>query len=148
MPAETPGTPTAIFAADPNGAAMSLDCDLEPEFLDIYRQCRAETLTSIERMYALYKAVEHVVQTRVQGDFVECGVWRGGSVMMMALAARHFGDTQRSMWLYDTFNGMPAPSAADIQANTGQSAQEVLHANEKNETNPFWAVASREVVEA
>jgi cephalosporin hydroxylase len=99
-------------------------------------------------MYALYKAVEHVVQTRVQGDFVECGVWRGGSVMMMALAARHFGDTQRSIWLYDTFSGMTAPSSADIQAITGQSAQDVLNANEKNETNPFWAVASLDVVTA
>ena len=127
---------------------MSLDFDLEPEFIDIYQQCRSETLTSIERMYALYKAVEHVVQMRIQGDFVECGVWRGGSVMMMALAARHFGDTQRCMWLYDTFSGMTAPSSADIQAITGRSAQDVLNANEKNETNPFWAVASRDVVKA
>ena len=131
-----------------NGAAMSLDFDLEPEFLEIYQRCRSQTLTSVERMYALYKAVEHVVQTRVQGDFVECGVWRGGSVMMMALAAKHFGDTQRSMWLYDTFSGMTAPSSADIQAITGQSAQDVLNANEKNETNPFWAVASLDVVTA
>jgi hypothetical protein len=102
----------------------------------------------LERMYALYKAVEHVVQMRIPGDFVECGVWRGGSIMMMALAARHFGDTQRCMWLYDTFSGMTAPSTGDIQANTGQSAQDVLNANEKNETNPFWAIASRDVVEA
>src|ERR1700682_6052902 len=125
MPAETPGTSTAISAADPNGAAMSLDFDLEPEFLEIYQECYSETLTSIERMYALYKAVEYVVQTPVQGDFVECGVWRGGSAMMMALAARHFGDTQRCMWLYDTFSGMTAPSSADIQAMTGRSAQDV-----------------------
>jgi hypothetical protein len=139
---------TAISAANGEWCGMSFDFDLEPEFLEIYQQCRSETLTSIERMYALYKAVEYVVQMRVQGDFVECGVWRGGSVVMMALAARHFGDTQRSMWLYDTFSGMTAPSSADIQAITDRSAQDVLNANEKNETNPFWAVASRDVVKA
>jgi len=127
---------------------MSFDFDFEPEFLAIYEQCRPQTLTSVERMYALYKAVEHVVQTGVPGDFAECGVWRGGSVMMMALAAKHFGDARRIIWLYDTFTGMTAPSAVDVQANTGRPALDILKANERNQDNPFWGIAPREVVDA
>jgi len=127
---------------------MSFEFDLEPEFLELYEQCRAQSMTSIERMYALYKAVEHAVLTGVPGDFAECGVWRGGSVMMMALAAQHFGDTRRSIWLYDTFSGMTAPSPSDVQANTGQSASEVLKDNERSQDNPYWGIAPREAVEA
>jgi O-methyltransferase len=53
---------------------------MEPEFLELHARCSACTMTSIERMYALYEAVRHVVvRAGVPGDFVECGVWRGGS---------------------------------------------------------------------
>jgi hypothetical protein len=127
---------------------MSFDFDLEPEFLALYEQCRPETLTSIERMYALYKAIEHIVEAKIPGDFAECGVWRGGSVMMMALAAKSFGDTQRNIWLYDTFTGMTQPSSVDEQAMTGRSAQDILQENARDEANPFWGISPRETVEA
>ena len=42
------------------------------------------TMTSSERLWSLINAVRHVVDNRIPGDFVECGVWRGGSVMAMA----------------------------------------------------------------
>lgn len=127
---------------------MSQHFDMEDDFLRLYEQCAAQSMTSIERMYALYKAVEHIVGSEIEGDFAECGVWRGGSVMMMALAAIKFGDRRRKIWLYDTFSGMTPPEAADRQANTGLEAQSVLRENEKNEDNPFWGVCSRERVES
>jgi O-methyltransferase len=122
--------------------------DLESTFLAIYERCRSETMTSIERLYALHKAIEHVIDAGIPGDFVECGVWHGGSVMMMALSAAHFGALDRTIWLYDTFSGMPPPGAVDVQAHTGTGAQALLDANERNETNPFWAVTTRRRVEA
>jgi hypothetical protein len=42
-------------------------------------------MTSIERIYALYKAVEYLSVAMIAGDLVECGVWRGGSMMCAAL---------------------------------------------------------------
>ena len=53
--------------------------DFEPEFVEIYGRCSPYTMTTIERMYALYQATRYVVENRVPGDVVECGVWRGGS---------------------------------------------------------------------
>ena len=44
--------------------------------------CREATMTSIDRLYALFGATRYVVEARVPGAFVECGVWKGGSVMM------------------------------------------------------------------
>jgi len=83
----------------------------------------------------------------VRGDFVECGVWRGGSVMMMAATLLRCGDTTREVWLYDTFDGMTAPSEDDVQAMSGRLAAEILSEQQRTADNPFWGVSPREVVE-
>jgi hypothetical protein len=88
--------------------------DLDPEFLGIYKRCQPATMTSVERMYALYKAVEYVVDAGIPGDFVECGVWRGGSVMLMAATLLAKGVTDRKIHLYDTFEGMACQTASNI----------------------------------
>jgi hypothetical protein len=71
-------------------------------------------MTSLPRMYALYQAARHVTVSSTPGAFVECGVWRGGSAMLAALAFAHFGDRQREIFLYDTYTGMVAPSDVDV----------------------------------
>ena len=124
---------------------MSHLFDLEPEFLELYELCREETMTSIERMYALYSATRYVVDNGLPGDFVECGVWRGGSVMLMALTLARLGDTSRTLWLYDTFTGMTLPGDADVQTMSGRSARDVLSEDERS--GPFWGIAARAVVE-
>jgi O-methyltransferase len=88
--------------------------DLEKEFLEMYERCRPFTMTSLPRMYALYQAVQSVVAGSTDGAFVECGVWRGGSAMLAALALMRFGGVDRELYLYDTYAGMTVPSAVDI----------------------------------
>ncbi len=127
---------------------MALDFDFEPEFLTLFEQCRGESMASIERMYALYRAVVHIVDRGIEGDFAECGVWRGGSVMMMALALQAQASGVRPIWLYDTFDGMTAPTLDDVQAMTGITAAKILESNPRDADNPFWGVAPRAVVEA
>jgi hypothetical protein len=87
--------------------------EVEPEFLDIYRQCQDYTLTSFKTMYALYQAVCYVAQVGIEGDFVECGVWKGGSSMIAALTFLRLNDANRKLYLYDTFEGMPATGGND-----------------------------------
>ena len=127
---------------------MSDTLDLEPEFLQLYERCRDETMTSIERMYALYKATCYIVDRKIAGDFVECGVWRGGSVMLIALTLLSRRCTDRTIWLYDTFAGMTAPSAGDVQEMSGRPASDILAENDRSEDNPFWGIAERSLVEA
>jgi O-methyltransferase len=86
--------------------------NLEPEFLALYEQCRQYTMTSWERLYALYKAVQYTVENRIPGDLVECGVWRGGSMKLVAHVLHSLGDTNRTLFLYDTFEGMTEPDPA------------------------------------
>jgi O-methyltransferase len=126
---------------------MSHLFDLEPEFLDLYERCREQTMTSIERMYALYTATRYVVDAALPGDFVECGVWRGGSIMLAALTLLRLGDDTRTLWLYDTFDGMTAPGPEDVQEMSGLAASDILGQHSKSADDPFWGCASREVVE-
>ena len=71
--------------------------------IDKFAPYTMTVLRGIEPSYSLYKAVQYVVKNQIPGDFVECGVWRGGSIILMALALAHFGDTDRKIFLYDTF---------------------------------------------
>ena len=66
--------------------------DMPEEFTDIYARTHEFTMTSVERMFALYEGVRHVVERKIPGDLVECGVWRGGSAMLMALTLRAMGE--------------------------------------------------------
>ena len=70
-------------------------------------------MAEVENMYALYKATRYIVASGIPGDFVECGVWKGGSAMVIALTLMHMGETNRKIYLYDTFEGMPKPTSVD-----------------------------------
>lgn len=121
--------------------------DLEPAFVPIYEQAKPYTLTSLERMYAVYQAVEHVVRAGIPGDWVECGVWKGGSSMAAALSLLHLGQSDRALWLYDTFEGMTPPDELDRDYD-GQLAQARLDQAKKSGGESRWAVGLDAVREA
>jgi O-methyltransferase len=104
--------------ADRQSAAIA---DLAPADRALVLRVAPFTMTSLDRRASLLGAIDHVVRHGVAGDIVECGVWRGGSMMLAALALMARGDTSRDLWLYDTFEGMSAPGAED-RAATGESA--------------------------
>jgi hypothetical protein len=108
---------------------------------------RPYTMTSAERVWSLIQAVRYVVNEGVAGDFVECGVWRGGSVMAMARELGTLGRTDRRIWLYDTFEGMTAPTAKDVEAVSGVTAEQLLKTTEIGDGNNVWCVASQDDVE-
>lgn len=97
--------------------------DIEPEFHELYKLCKPYTLTSLERMYALYRSVIYLHKNNVTGDIVECGVWKGGSVMMIALTLARLGAVDRKIYMYDTYEGMSKPSDKDVNLS-GVSAQD------------------------
>jgi hypothetical protein len=83
--------------------------DMDDEFRPILELVKRYTMTSIERLFDLYKATEYVVKAGIPGDIVECGVWRGGSMMLVASTLLALGDTSRTLYLFDTFEGHPLP---------------------------------------
>ncbi len=57
---------------------------LSPLSTEILSNVKPFTQTSYERLLALIDAVEYVEAHGIRGDIVECGVWRGGSMMAVA----------------------------------------------------------------
>ena len=101
--------------------------DFDARDIEIIRAVEPYTMTSTERIHALVHAVRHVVRNRIAGDMVECGVWKGGSVMAMALTLLELGERDRSLYLFDTFSGMTPPGDVDVDYE-GQQAQVILDA--------------------
>lgn len=79
-------------------------------------------MVSRERLYAQFQAVQYAVRNGLEGDFVECGVWRGGTSMLTALTLLSMDASDRRLWLYDTFAGMTEPTAADVSPWDGPIA--------------------------
>lgn len=119
--------------------------DMETEFRVIYGKSKNCTMTSQERMYALYQAVKYVTQAKVQGDFVECGVWKGGSSMLMAYTLLGMNETGRKIYLYDTFTGMPKPTVKDNEIKSGQPALDIWKANQRKDHNEYCYASLAEV---
>lgn len=86
---------------------------LEDHERDIVEAVRNFTMVSPERLVANMDAVKYVVERNIPGAIIECGVWRGGSTLSMIKMLQHLGVDDRDVYLYDTFEGMPAPGEAD-----------------------------------
>jgi hypothetical protein len=97
--------------------------DMTDHEIKIVQSVRPYTLTNEERIAALLNAVTYVVEQKIPGDIAECGVWRGGSMMAVALALMYREDVcRRHLYLYDTFEGMSEPTKHD-QRFDGLSAK-------------------------
>ncbi len=71
----------------------------------------AETMVGSRRLDNLQACVETVVRDRVPGDLLEAGVWRGGASILMRAVLRAVGETERVVWVADSFQGLPPPNA-------------------------------------
>lgn len=83
------------------------------DFLQIYQIASPYTMTSLKKMEALNKSVIYINENNIDGALVECGVFKGGSVMNMALTQLQYPDL-RHIYLYDTFEGMTPAGEFDI----------------------------------
>jgi hypothetical protein len=102
------------------------------------------TMVSWERLFATITACKHVVAAEIEGDFVECGVWRGGNALAAKMTFESLG-SEKKVWLFDTFSGMSEPTDVDRAAFTGDAAQDSFETHQKADHNE-WCYASLEDV--
>src|SRR5438445_13741379 len=95
------------------------------EELALIQQVKGFTVTGPERVVGLRNAARYIVDNQIPGDFVECGVWRGGSMMAAAYTLLSRGDTTRNLHLFDTFAGLTPPTERDVVFN-GATATALL----------------------
>ncbi len=119
--------------------------DLTDEEKALVRAVKPYTLTSAEAVCALAYAVRHVVSQNVEGDVVECGVWRGGSMAAVARTLVSLDNFERSLYLFDTFEGMPPPGALDVNFE-GEVAEDLYRERNGRGGGSDWCRASEEEV--
>jgi O-methyltransferase len=89
-------------------------------------------------------ACKHAVAAETPGDFVECGVWRGGLSLAAKMIFEEYGSDKKA-WLFDTFTGMPEPSEFDRPKFEEFDTRQVFQAGQRNGFNQ-WCYASLEDV--
>ena len=79
------------------------------------------TMTGVMRLRAVIDSVRYCIRADIPGDFVECGVWRGGSVLAMISTLQRLGADDRDIHLFDTFEGMTEPTEHDTSPLDGSA---------------------------
>jgi hypothetical protein len=137
------GSADADPAVDEQRSGPAFPLDFEQADIELYRRVDDYTMTTPPRIYALARAVEYVAAREIPGGIVECGVWRGGSMMAAALTLLRLGVIDRDLYLFDTFMGMTPPSDEDVRGS-GERAADLLAA--EGPESDIWAIASLEDV--
>lgn len=120
------------------------DLEDDVEFMEIFNKCQPFTMTSMERVYALYDSCRYIIKNNIQGDFVECGVWKGGSAMVIAYTLLKLNITDRKIYLYDTFEGMSEPEDMDVDI-VNRKAGDLMDMDKEKLTHA-WAYSPEEEV--
>jgi len=79
----------------------------------------AETMIGRQRLDNLVECLTTVLDDEIPGDFIETGVWRGGATILMRGALAAWGDEGHSVWVADSFQGLPPPDAVAWPADEG-----------------------------
>ncbi|MGZ3924476.1 MAG: TylF/MycF/NovP-related O-methyltransferase [Flavisolibacter sp.] len=119
--------------------------DFEDIHKRIIEKVQPFTMTEQGRIFGLIEAVRYLAKNRIKGDIVECGVWRGGSMLAIADLLVEMGDIEHDLFLFDTFEGMPAPSEKDV-SYTNKTANELLLPNVDKTEDLIWAYSSLDAV--
>lgn len=119
--------------------------DFSTSTIEICDAVKPYTMTSPARVNALIDAVHYVSANNITGAMVECGVWKGGSAMVMMLTLMKLGNESRDFYLYDTFTGMSAPGDEDISYQ-GDKAHDTFSNLKLSEDVSGWCLSPLEEV--
>lgn len=119
------------------------------EFEEVVNKIISDSLTMVsrERLIATAIAASYVSKNKIEGDFVECGVWRGGNSILAASVFKRLNQ-QRVVHLFDTFSGMTKPTSKDFSLGQKEDAQVIYSELVTDETSQEsdWCRASLDEV--
>lgn len=128
-----------------NHSTAQLPSDFEEESSKIIKLVEQQTMTSIERLNSLINCTKYIVQNNIEGTIVECGVWRGGSMMAVAYTLQEVFSVDRDLYLFDTYEGMSPPTGKDVtHFNVG--AEVLLNSQDEKEREAYICYATLEDV--
>jgi predicted O-methyltransferase YrrM len=118
---------------------------IDKAFWGIHEKWHSKTMIPWQGCYDAYSAAKYVAQSGIEGDIVECGVWKGGSSIIMAETLGAYGCADKSIYMYDTFSGMTEPDSRDVSFQSHNEAH-LTWKKRQNDTHNAWAYAGLEEV--
>ena len=100
-------------------------------------ECKKYSSTSELAMWSLINSVKYILQNNIKGDFVECGVFRGGNVILMQKLLDRF-NVRRKIYGYDTYEGMSSPTSFDIDIEGKKASQRLNDVEKENNKKNIW----------
>ncbi len=81
----------------------------EDEAFEAIQVVSSNTMLTYEPLVTLFEQVIYCEKNNIAGDFVECGVWKGGATGIMALGNLKYGSARRHLHLFDAFQEICQP---------------------------------------
>lgn len=114
--------------------------EIDPFQQHVIETCSKYSMTGPIRLWTFLRAIENVATQGLVGDIVECGVWRGGNLILAGLLRERLNLTAE-IWGYDTFEGMSAPTVRDRKHKDIKLAQERFDELQRGDHNE-WCYAT------
>lgn len=118
--------------------------ELGADDMTLIEAAKGISMTPAVAQWEFIQAMRYVEARKIPGDIVECGVWRGGNLVIAGLLKKRLG-FNRSIWAYDTFAGMTAPSSEDYKPTGQVDATHRFNELSKSDYNE-WCLASLDEV--
>lgn len=136
------------IAASRGNFAEEFPSDFSTREIKLIKEAKGKTMTSFERMRALIQAVDYIEEAKIKGDIVECGVWKGGSMLIAASVLVEKRSFDRRLFLFDTFEGMSDPTSDDVSAVNQKDAESLLKMADKEDGDNIWCYSGLEEVKS
>lgn len=122
-----------------------LGYEFEEEANKMIKIVRKNTMLPYVNLLTLFEQVLYCEKTNIEGDYVECGVWKGGAVGLMACANLQYSNRRRDIHLFDAFEEICAPNEKVDGERAINEVKEILGENvpTKGELIPLKGIYDR-----
>ena len=114
--------------------------------IDLMKLCDKYSMTSDLRKWALIQSFHYIINNNIEGDFVECGVWKGGNLILLKKLMEKKQINNKKIYGFDTFEGMSEASIHDIKIDKTNANVKFEKLKQKDSNNINWNFASENEV--
>ena len=103
--------------------------EISNEERNIIDLCRNFSMTPDIRMWGLINSLKKILYQNIEGDIVECGIWKGGNIILIKKLLDKY-NSKKNIYCFDTFEGMNDTTEIDKELSTNISAKEIISDDE------------------
>ena len=139
-----------FFIIDKEGDLKKLIPEITDQEINLIHEFDQHSMTPLLRRWAMIQSLHYINKNRIEGDIVECGIWRGGSLFLAKrFQDKYYKNVERNFYGFDTFEGMSKPSIYDYSTK-GVPAIDIYNKmkdnKEKNESSNFARASLEDVI--